>query len=87
MLLFLNTLQSLVFLAVLIAVIFFCARVITNAERRHKATEVAERQVSLAYLMAEPEPAKAPRAHLHLVWSQLAVPEDVPYDQMKDVAL
>lgn len=82
-----ESLQSLVFLAVIILVAFFCARVIANAERRHMESAAAARRVSLAYLMAEPEPAKAPSAHLRLVWSQPTVPADVPYDQMKDLAL
>lgn len=82
----LNVLQSLVFLGIVIVLAFFCARVITNAELRHTAQATAERRVSLAYLMAEPEPAKAPSAHLRLVWSQPALPEDVPYDQMKELA-
>lgn len=83
----LSTLQSLVFVAVLIAVVFFCARVITNAERRHMASAEVARRVSLAHLMAVPEPTAPPRAHLRLVHSGPGMPEDVPYDQMKDLAL
>jgi hypothetical protein len=82
-----ESLQSLVFLAVLIAVVFFCARVITDAERRHMAGAAAEREVSLVYLMAEPEPAAAPRAHLRLVHSGPGRLNDEPYDQMNDRAI
>lgn len=87
MLLFLTVLQSLVFLVVLVAVCFFAAKVIVDGEKRHMARAEVARRVSLAHLMAEPEPAKAPSAHLRLIWSQPAVPEDVPYDQMKELAL
>lgn len=83
----LTVLQSLVFLIVLVAVCFFFAGVATNALRRSVAREEEARQVSLAYLMAEREPAAAPTAHLRLVWSQREVPVDEPYDQMKDIAL
>lgn len=79
-----ETLQSLVFVAVLIVVVFFCARVITDAEVRHMASTEAARRVSLDYLMAEPEPAAAPTAHLRLVWSGPGLPADEPYDQLKD---
>lgn len=83
----LTALQSVVFLLVLVAVCFFIAAVITGALRRSIARDEEARRVSLAYLMAQPEPAAAPTAHLRLVWSQPSVPVDEPYDQMKDVAL
>jgi len=86
-LLVLTILQSIVFLAVLVAVCFFFAGVATNAVRRSVARDEEARRVSLAYLMAQPEPAAAPTAHLRLVWSQREVPVDEPYDQMKDIAL
>jgi hypothetical protein len=82
-----ESLQSLVFVAVLIAVVFFCARVITDAEVRHMAQQTAPQRVSLAHLMAEPEPAKAPSAHLRLAHSGPGLPADEPYDQMKELAL
>lgn len=85
--LIMESLQSIVFLIVLIVLAFFCAKVWAEAERRSMEQQAAERKVSLAYLMAEREPAKAPSAHLRLIWSQPAVPADEPYDQMKELAL
>ncbi|MCB5281117.1 hypothetical protein [Arthrobacter sp. ES1] len=84
--LILETLQSLVFVAVLLAVVFFSARVITDGEIRHLASTRTPQRVSLAHLMAKPEPAAAPRAHLRLVHSGPGMPEDVPFDQMKELA-
>ena len=85
--LFLNTLQSLLILAMIVAAAFLAARIITDAVEREAAREEEARRVSLAYLMAVPEPTAAPRAHLRLVHSGPGMPADVPYDQMKDLAL
>jgi outer membrane lipoprotein-sorting protein len=81
-----QTLQSLVLLAVIVAAAFLAAKIITNAVAREAAREEEARRVSLAYLMAVPEPEAAPRAQLRLVWSGPGMPEDVPYDQMKELA-
>ncbi|MEO3931382.1 hypothetical protein WMO79_01020 [Micrococcaceae bacterium Sec7.4] len=83
---FMEMFQSLAFLAVVVAAAFLGAKIVVDAERRHIAQAAAARRVSLAYLMAEPEPARAPRAHLRLVHSGPGMPEDMPYDQMKELA-
>lgn len=85
--LILTTLQSLLFVAILLAVVFFCARVITDAERRHMARYTAPQRVSLQHLLGKPEPTAPPRAHLRLVYSGPGLPADVPFDQMKELSL
>lgn len=80
------TLQSLTFLAVLLAVAFLGARITTDAERHHMVRTTTSRRVPLEHLLARPEPMYAPTAHLRPVWSRPDLPNDEPYDQMKDLA-
>jgi hypothetical protein len=85
--LIMETLQSLVCLVVLLAVVFFCARMITDGEIRRLGRASTPRRVPLEHLLAKPEPAAAPRAHLRLVWSGPGMPADEPYDQMKELSV
>jgi hypothetical protein len=83
--LIMQTLQSLGLLAVVVALGFLAAEIIRNAEKRHIARTSADRVAIDNMFKRDEQPVQRPQ--LRLVWSTPAPRNDVPYDQMKDLAL